>query len=106
MGLPQKNEERYTYGDYIKWPDDVRYELIEGVAYAMSPAPTRRHQDVVLEIGGVSRNPMIGERCQAANTTATCPTEAERRAGPTTICTSRPSRARQSSIFASLMPRN
>lgn len=97
MGLPQKNEERYTYGDYIKWPDDVRYELIEGVAYAMSPAPTRRHQDVVLE---------IGERCQAANTTATCPTEVERRAGPTTICTSRPSRARQSSIFASLMPRN
>lgn len=35
-----------TYRDYKEWPDDERWELIEGVAYAMSPAPSRRHQDI------------------------------------------------------------
>ena len=48
-------EERFTYGDYRTWPDDERWELIEGIAYSMSPAPMRRHQKLsgrlFLEIG-------------------------------------------------------
>ncbi|MBI4778089.1 Uma2 family endonuclease [Candidatus Desantisbacteria bacterium] len=46
----REKEERFTYGDYLKWPDDQRWELIDGVAYDMSPAPSRRHQEIVLEI--------------------------------------------------------
>lgn len=49
---------------------------------------------------------IIRTKAYVANTTATCPADAARRAGPTTICTSRPSRTKQSSIFASLIPRN
>ena len=37
----------YTYADYVKWDDNMRWELIDGIPYAMS-APSRRHQ----EIGG------------------------------------------------------
>jgi len=36
---------RYTYADYIKWDDDTRWELIDGVPYMMS-APTTTHQGV------------------------------------------------------------
>ena len=34
-------DERYTYKEYKTWPEGERWELIEGVAYAMSPAPMR-----------------------------------------------------------------
>jgi len=37
---------KYTYSDYLKWDDDVRYELIDGVPYAMS-APTWQHQEIL-----------------------------------------------------------
>jgi len=42
MALPQLREsrtERYTYADYASWPEDVRYELLDGVTHAMTPAP-------------------------------------------------------------------
>lgn len=50
MGLPQRDLEFHTYGDYAKWTEEMRYELIEGIAYAMGPAPTRRHQQVTGEM--------------------------------------------------------
>jgi len=27
-GLPRRDDERHTYGDYLGWPDDVRYERV------------------------------------------------------------------------------
>ena len=30
MGLPRRDLEHHTYADYCSWPDDVRYELIDG----------------------------------------------------------------------------
>lgn len=36
---------RYTYEDYLKAPDDVRYELIEG-ELIMAPSPVTRHQRI------------------------------------------------------------
>jgi Uma2 family endonuclease len=41
-----KAAEHYTYADYRHWPDGVRGELIDGVFYDMSPAPSIRHQRV------------------------------------------------------------
>jgi Uma2 family endonuclease len=41
MGL-KKPTEKYTYEDYLKWDD--RWELIDGVPYAMSPSPALGHQ--------------------------------------------------------------
>ena len=34
---------RYTYADYSSWPEDERWELIDGVPYAMA-TPTIPHQ--------------------------------------------------------------
>lgn len=42
-----KHGARFTWDDHRTWPDEARWELIGGVAYAMSPAPTPRHQGVV-----------------------------------------------------------
>ncbi|MDN5938881.1 MAG: Uma2 family endonuclease [Salinisphaera sp.] len=50
MGLPLRDRNHHSYGEYRRWPDDVRFELIGGVAYAMSPAPVRLHQRLVFEI--------------------------------------------------------
>lgn len=36
----------YTYEDYVKTPDDIRYELIEG-DLIMTPSPGTRHQRIV-----------------------------------------------------------
>jgi Uma2 family endonuclease len=45
MGEPAlKNDRIYTYGDYKRWPADERWELIDGTAWNMSPAPNRFHQ--------------------------------------------------------------
>jgi len=32
----------YTYNDYLHWEGE--WELIDGIAYAMSPAPVKKHQ--------------------------------------------------------------
>lgn len=48
MGLPLiKKDDHYTYGMYKDWPDEERWELIHGVAYNMSPAPSRKHQETL-----------------------------------------------------------
>ncbi len=38
---------QFTYADYCRWPDEERWELIDGEAFNMSPAPTRMHQEFV-----------------------------------------------------------
>jgi Uma2 family endonuclease len=43
-------EKRYTYGDYLNWPDEERWELIEGVPYDMTPAPSTNHQRLLGEL--------------------------------------------------------
>jgi Uma2 family endonuclease len=44
MGQPlRKSATIFTYADYFRWPDDERWELIDGVAYAMA-APGLAHQ--------------------------------------------------------------
>lgn len=40
------NQRLFTYPDYLTWPDDERWELINGKAYNMTPAPSRKHQEI------------------------------------------------------------
>ena len=47
MALPEKRPGGYTYADYAAWPDEERWELIDGVPWNMSPAPGRSHQQVL-----------------------------------------------------------
>jgi len=42
--LRKEDLPHYTYADYAQW--EGRWELIDGVAYAMSPSPTFTHQRV------------------------------------------------------------
>ncbi len=46
---------RLTYADYVHFPDDRRWEIIEGEAF-VSPSPTTRHQHIALEIAGTIRD--------------------------------------------------
>jgi pSer/pThr/pTyr-binding forkhead associated (FHA) protein len=52
IGLPLRDSERHTYAEYSTWPDELRYELIEGRAYAMAPAPSVSPQEVVGALHG------------------------------------------------------
>ena len=54
----------YTYGDYLTWPDDIRCELIEGVIYNMSPAPSRRHQQISMELARQIANFLAERKCK------------------------------------------
>ena len=62
MGLALRDHNRYSYGDYRSWTDDTRWELIDGHAYAMAPAPTRQHQIVVGEVFRQIANRLDGHR--------------------------------------------
>ena len=39
-------DKRYSYADYLTWMDDVQRELHDGLIKLMTPAPSRRHQDI------------------------------------------------------------
>jgi Uma2 family endonuclease len=42
-------KKKYTYEDYLKTPEDERYELIEG-EMLMTPSPITRHQRISREL--------------------------------------------------------
>ena len=48
MGAVKLEDINYTYDDYKQWEGD--WELIEGVPFAMSPAPVRKHQSLASEL--------------------------------------------------------
>ena len=52
----------YTYEDYCNW--EGRWELIEGIPYAMSPAPAPKHQWVSANIIGELRNAIKKAKCR------------------------------------------
>jgi Uma2 family endonuclease len=65
MARPRlKEDTRCTYGDYQHWPEDERYELIDGVVYDMSPAPSRKHQEILVELGTTIANYLRGKPCK------------------------------------------
>jgi len=48
---PKKLNTEFSYKDYLSWDaDNERWEIIHGVAYDMSPAPTRKHQNIAFNI--------------------------------------------------------
>ena len=55
---------RYTYKDYLAWPDDFRCELIDGKIYDMSPAPRRTHQEILWELVAVFQSYFKDKQCK------------------------------------------
>jgi len=56
-------EKRFTYQDYIKWGDKIRWELIDGIAYAMA-APSRLHQETSGGLQGQLWQYLRGKPCR------------------------------------------
>jgi Uma2 family endonuclease len=44
--VAKKHQAHFTVDDYLAWTGEERWELIAGVAYNMSPAPSIKHQDI------------------------------------------------------------
>ena len=66
MNTPsERRKERYTYADYLQWPDGERWEIIDGVPYNMSPAPSTKHQTISLELGRQLANFLLDKECRA-----------------------------------------
>ncbi len=55
---------KYTYRDYLSWPEDERWELLEGVPAAMTPAPSTAHQVIVGELFRQLANFLAERDCQ------------------------------------------
>lgn len=44
--LTSKQNQNLTFSDYLSFPSDERWELIDGIAYKMTPAPSLEHQEI------------------------------------------------------------
>lgn len=56
-------KDKYSYADYITWPDEFKCEIIDGVIYEMSPAPNMNHQKIVGKIFVIFSNFLEGKVC-------------------------------------------
>lgn len=61
MGSAYKIVPHYTYEDYCRW--EGRWELIEGIAYDMSPMPRPEHQAVAGNLHAEFRAAIKAARC-------------------------------------------
>lgn len=51
MSMPvRKPDAPVTYGDYRRWPNEERREIIEGAPHDMGPAPSTTHQRVIRKL--------------------------------------------------------
>ena len=57
-------KERYTYGDYKLWDDDLRWELIDGEAFCMTPGPGTAHQSLSIHLASELWVYFKGKDCQ------------------------------------------
>lgn len=62
MPLPQAGK-KYTYADYLSWPENERWEIIDGVPY-LQAAPTWQHQAVSAALLAQFYNQLAGKPCQ------------------------------------------
>ncbi|MHB8893981.1 MAG: Uma2 family endonuclease [Candidatus Geothermincolia bacterium] len=59
-----KRDARYTYADYLQWSNDERWELINGVAYNITPAPSINHQRISRELLVTFATFLKGKKCE------------------------------------------
>lgn len=57
-------KETYTYKDYVNWPEEQRWELIDGVPYDLTPTPSRKHQDISRELLLQFALYLTGKKCR------------------------------------------
>lgn len=57
-------DQRFTWAHYRTWPDEERWEIIDGEAFSMSPSPTTRHQIISRELTAALHGIFKGKSCQ------------------------------------------
>jgi len=62
--LASDHNQYYTYENYQSWPDNEHWEIIEGEAFNMSPAPSTRHQLISGNLFGELRSYFKNKKCQ------------------------------------------
>ncbi|KLU60779.1 hypothetical protein CEB3_c27520 [Peptococcaceae bacterium CEB3] len=58
-----ESKEKYTYADYLTWPEEERWEIIDGVPY-MQAAPTWQHQSISGELYRQISNYLVDKPCK------------------------------------------
>lgn len=64
MKSESRKKDKYTYKDYLSWTDDGRWQLIDGIAYDMSPSPSVQHQRVLRKLLVRFDLFLEGKRCE------------------------------------------
>ena len=64
MDAQSEEKPYYTYADYLTWDDDKRWEIIDGSAYLMSPAPSWGHQSLSGNLHLQLANFLKGKQCK------------------------------------------
>jgi len=62
LSLP-KEDQSYTYADYLSWPEEERVEILGGRPY-LQAAPSRIHQKVLSEIHRQIANYLLDRECE------------------------------------------
>ncbi|WP_026575913.1 Uma2 family endonuclease [Bacillus sp. UNC438CL73TsuS30] len=63
MSINQPHPKKVTYAEYLTWPDEPRYEIIESIPY-MQAAPSRQHQRIVTNLAGEFYLFLKGKTCE------------------------------------------
>ncbi len=61
--MPHKENRKYTYADYLTWPENERWEIIGGAPY-LHAAPTWQHQALSVALLSQFYNYLLGKTCQ------------------------------------------
>ena len=63
LAKASQNNKHYTYADYITWESDTRYEIIDGIPYAMAGA-SQVHQEISGELFSQLHAFLKGKQCK------------------------------------------
>jgi Uma2 family endonuclease len=55
---------RYTYADYLTWMDEKRREIFNGFVKLMTPAPSRKHQQISTQFVRIFGNYLHEKKCE------------------------------------------
>lgn len=65
MSQPEKSSNRkYSYNDYLSWSAEERWELIEGIPYNLTPAPSTQHQQITTRLIALFYHALKDSPCQ------------------------------------------
>lgn len=58
-----KSDKKYSYADYLNWSEEERWEIIDGIPY-MYAAPSRIHQEILMELSKQFAVYLTGKPCR------------------------------------------